>query len=285
MLTGEQIDEKCNFIMCNLACSAEQCHNLEVATRDQTVSQLWFDYRKGRVMGTKAHDVLVRRDTTNEGKARLIYSISQEEHHQNFSCRQSGLVIDHRNLCLGASADGIVCCECCGEGVIEIKCPFTHKHHTVSEAACIDKSFCLLPDLSLKTGHRYYTQVQLQMRVNKVSYCDFVVYTEPREPCIHITRVCYDAAFCNKLVDTCLSYWRELVLPELVSGRLANKQLCVPDEPELAVTAVWCICSQPEYGKMIKCDNVACKIEWFHYACVNVKRKPVGKWFCPSCKD
>ena len=75
------------------------------------------------------------------------------------------------------------------------------------------------------------------------------------------------------------------MLPELVSGRLANKQLCVPDEPELAVTAVWCICSQPEYGKMIKCDNVACKIEWFHYACVNVKRKPVRKWFCPSCRD
>ena len=84
-------------------------------------------------------------------------------------------MIDHRNPCLGASADGIVRCECCGEGVIEIKCPFTHKHHTVSEAACIDKIFGLLPDLSLKTGHRYYTQVQLQMRVNKVSYCDFVV--------------------------------------------------------------------------------------------------------------
>ena len=26
------------------------------------------------------------------------------------------------------------------------------------------------------------------------------------------------------------------------------------------------------------------ELEWFHYACVGVKRKPVGAWYCPNCK-
>ena len=36
---------------------------------------------------------------------------------------------------------------------------------------------------------------------------------------------------------------------------------------------------------MIACDGTACKIEWFHYACVNLTRKPNGdtKWFCLDC--
>ena len=33
-----------------------------------------------------------------------------------------------------------------------------------------------------------------------------------------------------------------------------------------ATNPVWCICAQPEYDKIIKCDNNDCLIEWIHYS-------------------
>lgn len=47
---------------------------------------------------------------------------------------------------------------------------------------------------------------------------------------------------------------------------------------------VYCICQQISYGNMIGCDNVDCKLEWFHFNCVNLTSKPKGKWYCPQCR-
>lgn len=35
---------------------------------------------------------------------------------------------------------------------------------------------------------------------------------------------------------------------------------------------------------MIGCDNVSCDLEWFHFKCVGIVRKPRGKWYCPNCR-
>ena len=51
-----------------------------------------------------------------------------------------------------------------------------------------------------------------------------------------------------------------------------------PDEP------TYCLCEQVSYGEMIGCDNAACRIEWFHFACVQLTTKPKGKWYCPDCR-
>ena len=53
---------KCNVILSNYQFSHDQCSNLELSTRNQTVSQLWYNHQKGIITGTKTHDVLVRRD-------------------------------------------------------------------------------------------------------------------------------------------------------------------------------------------------------------------------------
>lgn len=47
---------------------------------------------------------------------------------------------------------------------------------------------------------------------------------------------------------------------------------------------VYCICNKPSYGDMIACDSERCKIEWFHYKCVDITTSPKGDWFCPMCK-
>lgn len=50
-----------------------------------------------------------------------------------------------------------------------------------------------------------------------------------------------------------------------------------PNEPK------YCTCHQVSFGEMIACDNKDCPIEWFHFACVELKSKPKGKWYCPEC--
>lgn len=78
---------------------------------------------------------------------------------------------------IGASPDCILDCKC-GRGVLEVKCPFCHKTELPEEE---DKNFCMTKESSqwrLRQQHAYYYQVQLQMHICKVSYADFVVWTE-----------------------------------------------------------------------------------------------------------
>ncbi|VEL10502.1 unnamed protein product [Protopolystoma xenopodis] len=47
---------------------------------------------------------------------------------------------------------------------------------------------------------------------------------------------------------------------------------------------LYCICRKVSFGDMIACDNPRCKVEWFHFSCVDVRAQPKGKWFCPQCR-
>lgn len=55
------------------------------------------------------------------------------------------------------------------------------------------------------------------------------------------------------------------------------EQLIDPNEP------VYCFCKRIAFGDMIACDNEDCDVEWFHYPCVNLTRKPRNSWICPTC--
>lgn len=50
------------------------------------------------------------------------------------------------------------------------------------------------------------------------------------------------------------------------------------------VQPTYCICEEISYGDMVCCDNDLCPIEWFHFGCVSLSRKPKGKWYCPRCR-
>lgn len=52
-----------------------------------------------------------------------------------------------------------------------------------------------------------------------------------------------------------------------------------PNEP------LYCTCNRIAFGDMIACDNEDCPIEWFHYSCVNLTRKPRNSWVCPTCAN
>ena len=48
-------------------------------------------------------------------------------------CQEPGLFLSQAYTYLGDSPDGVIRCNCCGEGILEIKCPWTSREKLNSE--------------------------------------------------------------------------------------------------------------------------------------------------------
>ena len=80
-----------------------------------------------------------------------------------------GFVVSTHKPLFGASPDAFVECNCCGRGVLEVKCPFCAR----SSAILVLPNFCLTKDkvssLHLKHDNAYYYQYQLWIGHNYVN--------------------------------------------------------------------------------------------------------------------
>jgi hypothetical protein len=53
-----------------------------------------------------------------------------------------------------------------------------------------------------------------------------------------------------------------------------------------SIEPVYCICRQISFGDMVCCANKGCKIEWFHFSCVGLRKSPdYENWFCRQCSS
>lgn len=297
-------------------------------TQEQAKSGKWFAVRAGCVTASNAKQVC-RTSLTNpsrsllrkicypedgqfwspqtawgkehEEKAMQGYTSACKDIHVRFQCKKSGLHISLEHPYLAASPDGLVNCTCCGEGVVEIKCPFNGREQSVRNLASLKQScLSLVSDkVVLKKDHQYYYQVQMQMVACDVKYCDFVVWTLKD---FIVLRIYKDTQFCTSMVGRCGLYFKMVLLPELCfrywSDRQDKETQDLEFEPEEAEEdnteaqkltqsdeEVYCLCQKPEAGNMVMCDSETCKVIWFHYKCVNLKRAPKAKkWYCPQCR-
>ena len=92
----------------------------------------------------------------------------ESRNHSVFSISSFGLVVNADETYLGASPDGIVFCQCHGQGILEIKCPYKYK--AGFDGFESDKDFPLESRFVMKSNHKYYYQMQLQM---ELTGCDF----------------------------------------------------------------------------------------------------------------
>uniref|UniRef100_A0A0A9W1I1 Inhibitor of growth protein 2 n=1 Tax=Lygus hesperus TaxID=30085 RepID=A0A0A9W1I1_LYGHE len=46
-----------------------------------------------------------------------------------------------------------------------------------------------------------------------------------------------------------------------------------------------CICTDVEWGQMVKCSNERCAIKLYHLDCVVLTEEPEEPWYCPICRD
>ena len=151
----------------------------------------------------------------HEDSVRQLYTQKLAAEHEEFLVIQCGLILDPKFPFLGASPDSLVNCKRCNSGVfLEIKCPFSCKQKSFIELASDNPSFCLNDNndsLTLKVDHLYYFQVQLQMKLCDVKYCDFVMWRETGE--IFCQRIIPDSSFVDSAINSVTLLIKYVILP------------------------------------------------------------------------
>ena len=293
--------------------------HLDHVTHGQSKSKHWFHYRAGRVTASRFKQVIhtdphqpslsllnsicypdiyrFRTQATSWGcehekDGLLAYKTQMMTSHEDFTISNCGFFVSVEHPFLGASPDALIQCSCCGQGIVEIKCPLCVGETSLQEAADGVRNFCLeeltTNKLQLCRDHGYYYQCQLQMFVTRRLYCDFVVWS-PKE--VHIERITLDEAFIQTAIPSAEKFWRLCVLPELLGKWYTRKQCPNPQRTSLHAqteeedSGRWCFCREDKGGEMIACDGKACAYTWFHLECVGMSQSsvPCGKWLCPEC--
>ena len=239
-LSEALLAEKCrSFKMDPL--STDTIRKLQLETQSQASCNLWYDVRTGRVTASRLREVchtsltnpsksllkhicypIQSKFTTeatawgikNEVKARSKYFSIMINDHESFKIEKSGFCINNKWLWMGASPDGFVYCQCCGNGLLEIKCPFVLKDKTITEQL-LNSNFCLEEvngQLMLKRDHAYYYQVQCQLAVSEASYCDFFLWSKKEH---YMERIYFDEIFWNQKVAKAENFFINCILPEL----------------------------------------------------------------------
>ncbi|XP_063746108.1 uncharacterized protein LOC134868735 [Eleginops maclovinus] len=170
----------------------EMAKNIEGATRGQSASTDWHRLRKPRLTSSHFGEICHAKPCTLEKMAdRLLKGVRQtaamkrglemeddaiEEYCQlkrvnHYPC---GFVIHPDTPWLGTSPDGVVFdpTECSEFGLVEIKCPNIKSYVDYPPLKMKDGN------LELKPGHGYYWQVQGQLLLTRMEWCDFVMFAE-----------------------------------------------------------------------------------------------------------
>lgn len=211
--------------------------NLETSTRDQSSSDVWKQSRAVRLTSSNFGEVYYRKkvptdpfikrllgDGPNlsfipsirhgnqyEDVARQLYIEFKKSEGYPVSVYRAGLVVNPSAPHLGASPDGHVVDTARPDdpnGVLEIKCPSSKKFSSAAEAFQANK-FCmsLVDDVPhLKENSKYYNQIQGQMLICGVNWCDFVVFIKYSNELL-VERVYFNKIFCLDMLAKLTNFY------------------------------------------------------------------------------
>ena len=320
----EQLHEHCASLFDGITITDVQSKNIEKITRAQSASKEWYLFRAGRVTASRMKAVCstplerpspslvkticyphttkfsthaTRWGCDHEASALQRYCEVSQTTHTNFTCKESGFTINPNMPYMGASPDSVVSCDCCGIGVVEVKCPYCLRKSVLSDKA--DSLVVIGGKLQLSKKHAHYYQVQTQLFVCDRKYADYVVWTECD---VHIERIERDEQLWNHVEPRAKAFFVQAILPELV-GKLFSKPqpskvhatqdnamsalYSVSDDGrEVPIVICRCRCPYDANERVVCCSNENCEFRWFHLKCLKLKRMPSCKlsWYCPDCK-
>lgn len=198
---------------------------IEMSTRGQSKSPLWFSERKNRLTASNfgrackcrtflskcnlASDLLsdriiktkaMKHGLDNEDHAAMEYAKITKS-----LCKTVGLILHQDYPFLGASPDRLID----DDGVLEIKCPFNVKdlHPDNVTLDYLDR------DGNLKRTHNYYYQIQGLLEITDRQWCDFVIYTFKG---ISIKRIERDTRFWKMMEAKLKDFYLFHLLPKIV---------------------------------------------------------------------
>lgn len=224
--------------------NSDVVQDVEQMTCGQTENELWFKYRYGRITSSlfskvchfrgKSHDNYITREILNDKSnalntnaimygrqneiiAKQLFFDMYSHDHVNAKMKPCGLNISVDHPFLGASPDAYLYCKCCGKGLVEVKCSYSHRNETPYDVAS-DPNYHLYRDtndvVKLRVDSPWYVQIQGQLGVCKARWCDFVFYTDMG---FISDRIYYDECFFNDIVNKCSSFFDKYVHPALLA--------------------------------------------------------------------
>ena len=134
--------------------------------------------------------------------------------------RDCGLAVSTDYQYIGASPDGVVFNKSANPhfGLLKVKCPYSAftKSQSGKDAATQEKGFCLEAASGsprLRKDHPYYWQVQGQLAVTGMQWCDFVVWIGES---LFIQRAHYDSdLWLATILPSLLAFYSSHALPYL----------------------------------------------------------------------
>ena len=158
-----------------------------------------------------------------ETVARDKYLSYFKKSRQNVSYRECGLFLYPPKPYLGASPDLLVECSCCGQGVLEIKCPYS----LLNEVPAANN----VPYLELRNGqtvlkkkHSYFAQIQGQMSVTERNWCHFLIYTQKGQ---HFEKIFFEKEYWFKIENNLILFYIRYFAPILLNTLTIKPNLCI----------------------------------------------------------
>lgn len=178
------------------------------------------NYIVKEIMGTSSFhgNVSTRYGNEHESVAKKLYIEKVKPFHTKFKVNKCGMLVSQENPLIRATPDGIVSCKCCGSGLLEIKCPFTSGYLTGIELAQIPGYHVTTTGedgkVQLKLSSPWYTQIQTQLGVSGLPWCDFVMFTQKD---ITVERIFFDKSMFSENEKKAMKCYNRFVLPKLLA--------------------------------------------------------------------
>ncbi|PFX11983.1 hypothetical protein AWC38_SpisGene24131 [Stylophora pistillata] len=157
------------------------------------------------------------------------YEEFMKTHHVNFKVKECGLAINEDMPWLHATTDLFCECDCCDEGVGEVKCPFCLENCDF-ESYEKKSNTCLTKDIqgcyTLPHDHPYYYQIQQQLFTAKRPFCDFVVCAVGLSQVMPVHQhILPDKPHWDSVVPKLENFWSVCILPEILIRSMVNQKL------------------------------------------------------------
>lgn len=169
--------------------------------------------------------------TRKKKKALEGYSRSKNLNHQEFERYECGLIINPKFPYFAASPDGLVTCDCHGDGCVVIKFLKIMESADSFEILTLEPNRILNKNESdnvyyLEETHDLYYQIQLQINVVELKYCDLIFWS-PKPNMDHlIIRINANVNFWNVNMKKAQKFHEQIMMPEILGKSFTREGVC-----------------------------------------------------------
>ena len=311
---GKNEADLLGHFMERLTFSEKQLDELEKATKEQASSVMWKKQRLGRITASNFHEVhakvkaitasrgnikpqttplliklsqpepsldhvdSVRWGKEKENKAREAFFKEEGPNHRSPKLNMCGLRALSNAPFLAATSDNIFTCLCCDRACVEIKCPFSIRGKSVEDGwEDVDFLHKVEGNIELKKTHKYFTQIQGQMKANSCSKAFFVVWTPVGKTLIQ--RIDFDECFWDEVYKNLILFFK-LYLAKVLLGIHELNYCPVCEKRILKPTEIPVKQAMKENST---CCGECC--QWYHWSCIGLTRHTPSVWICDFCNN